>query len=433
MKTLYKIEYEGAYSNLALKEALHKAELSEVDKGFVTALVYGTIQRKITLDFYISQFSKIKLKKISKYILLILELGIYQLLFTDKVPQSAAVNESVKLAKRYGHASSAGYVNGILRSVVRCGGNLPEPKTEREKLCIKYSFPMQLAEKWIAEFGAEFADGLMQAMNEPAPYTLRVNTLKTTAEEMLRAFPESCRGRYLAEAIYCRGFDAAKSAEYKNGFVTVQDEAAMLAARVLAPKPGEVVMDMCAAPGGKTTHMAQLMENKGKILAFDIHEHKIALIEENAKRMGTGIISARCADASLFLSEYKNSADKILADVPCSGLGIIRRKPDIKLNRESIDELPKIQYNILKNAAGYLKCGGELVYSTCTIEKDENEAVIERFLDNNRDFERVDITELLPEKLRKETARKGYITLYPNVDGTDGFFIAKVKRVKSSD
>ena len=204
----------------------------------------------------------------------------------------------------------------------------------------------------------------------------------------------------------------------------------MLAAEVLAPAEGETVLDMCAAPGGKATHMAQLMNNKGKILAFDIHEHKISLIKSNAERLGIDIISAQKSDAAVLDEKYIQSADKILADVPCSGLGIIRRKPDIKWNRKEEDDFSDIQFSILENAARYLKPGGELVYSTCTIQKEENESVIKRFLEENNDFEAVDIRPNLPGNLIKATAEKGYLTLYPNTDSTDGFFIAKIKRCK---
>lgn len=427
LKVLYRIEYEDAYSNLALKEQLAKSSLDARDRAFVSALVYGVVQRKYTIEYLISSFSKIKPKKISKYILLILKIGIYQLLYMDKVPDSAAVNESVKLARRYGHASSAGFVNGILRSIEREKENLPEPKDESERIAMHYSFPLQMAKRWIELFGKDFACDLMQAMNTPPQMCLRVNELKAESDEILASLPEAHTGKYLSCAVYCGGFDLAKSKEYKNGAVTAQDEAAMLASYVLAPKAGETVIDMCAAPGGKTTHLAQIMKNQGKIFAFDIHEHKTELIKENATRMGADIIVAEQKDALVFDEKYKGTADKVLADVPCSGLGIIRRKPDIKWKKENIDGLCEIQYRILENAARYLKDGGELVYSTCTLERNENEAVVERFLKEHKNFAAADINECLPSGLKK--GKNGCITLYPNVDGTDGFFIAKLKKV----
>ena len=427
LKTLYQVEYEGAYSNLALKSQLTDSKLQGADRGLATALVYGVLQKKLMLEYIISEFSSVKLKKISKFILLILELGIYQIIFMDKIPESAAVNESVKLARRYGHTKSAGFVNALLRNVVKNRNSLPEPKDKLKRISVKYSFPEWICERWIKEFGEEFACNLMEAMNEDAKMCLRVNALKK--DDIKEKIPYICDGVYVSDAVYTSGFDVSGSEAYRNGFVTPQDEAAMLASLVLNPKEGDTVIDMCAAPGGKSTHMAEIMNNKGKIYSFDIYEHKQKIIEENAKRLGIDIISSGVLDASEYCNKYKETADKILVDAPCSGLGIIRRKPEIKWNRNPEDEFSSMQYKILENAARYLKKDGEILYSTCTVEKEENEEVIEKFLNTHPEFNAVDITELLPEKLRKDTAKKGYITLYPGIDKTDGFFIAKIKKV----
>lgn len=428
LTALYKIENDGAYANLALKEQLAHSPLSEVDKKFVTALVYGTVQRKNTLIFLIDHYSKLKLKKISKFIQLIIMMGMYQILYMDKVPESAAVNESVKLARRYGHASSAGFVNGLLRTVIRNRDNLPVPQDFFEALAVRHSLPVWLVQRWVERFGVEFAEALMDAMNREAGMSLRVNTLKTSREEVISRFPEAVKSEISADGMVCRGFDVANSREFAEGLISVQDQAAMLTAHILAPKPGETVMDLCAAPGGKSAHIAQLMENKGKILSFDIHAHKIQLIAQNANRLGIDIIHAELGNSAEFCAEYEGSADRILADVPCSGLGIIRRKPDIKWNRQADFDLLRLQYAILENAARYLKDGGELVYSTCTLEPEENEKMIEKFLSADKNFTSVDINPLLPERLRRETAEKGMITLYPHLDDTDGFFIAKLKK-----
>lgn len=421
--TLYKIEYEGAYSNIELKKALSASKLSDKDKALTTALVYGVLQRDITLEYIISSMSSVKISKISKYILLILKLGIYQLVYMDKIPESAAVNESVKLAKKYG-AKSTGFVNAILRNVAR--GNIKKPEDKYDRLAFEYSFPRELAKKWIEDFGEEDALPLMQAMNEVAPMCVRVNTLKTTVEKMTAVLPNATLGKYSANALITDGFDVQNSVEYKSGFITIQDEAAMLACEILEPKKGELVMDLCAAPGGKSTYLAQIMENDGEILSFDIYEHKIKLIEENARRLGIDIISASVGDACVFNEKYKDCADKVLADVPCSGLGIIRKKPEIKKAYKQDNNLAEIQYKILENAALYLKSGGELVYSTCTVAKEENENIVNRFLAAHKEFEAVDIKKYLPKK----SAEKGYATLYPHVDGTDGFFMAKLKKVQ---
>ena len=408
LRVLYDIEYNGAYSNLALKTAL--GECDARDRALVTALVYGVTDKRLTLDYIITRHSKLKLKKISKYIRIILRMGIYQLKFADKIPASAAVNESVKLAKRYGHASSAGFVNGVLRSVER--SEIEYPKDKTEYLSVKYSFPTELCKEWTERFGYEFTKKLMTAYSKPAPLTLRPNRLKTTPEKLLARLQENGVQSEITDGyITSAGFDIARDDLYKNGFYTVQDAAAMKASEILAPKSGETVIDMCAAPGGKTTHMAEIMENKGKIFAFDIYEHKLDLIRKNAERLGVTIIETDLRDGREFDAKYAEIADKILCDAPCSGLGIIRRKPEIKYGYDADNDLPETQRAILNNAARYLKTGGEIVYSTCTVEKRENEDVTGRFLRDNAGFEK------LYEK-----------TFYPHIDGTDGFYICKMRK-----
>ncbi len=428
MMVLYDTEFFGAYANLAVKEAFNKnRDFTKKDKAFLTTMVYGVIKYSKTIDYIIKTHSKIKLKKLSPYILTILRLGVYQLKFMDKVPVSAAVNESVNLAKRYGHRASAGFVNGVLRSVSK--SEIKYPENHDEYLEVKYSFPRWIIDKWVNDYGKDFAIELMKAMNKEPYVSLRVNDLKTTREELLEKIPKAKPSELCQLAVLSEGFDIAASAEYKNGEFIAQDISAMLASVVLAPSVGDLVLDICSAPGGKTTHLAQLMKNKGKIIACDIHEHKIEIIKENAKRMGIDIIDARRLDASVENIEFLEKFDKVLADVPCSGLGIIRRKPDIKLKKQE-SGIEKLQYKILENASRYLKIGGELVYSTCTLNKEENEKIIDRFLKENKGYEAVDITELLPENLRKPEAKSGYITFYPNIDGIDGFFISKIKRVQ---
>ncbi len=405
LKILFRVEYEGAYPNIALKDM--SDELLSHDRALVTNIVYGVINRKLTLDYIIKQKSKIKLKKLSKYILLILRMGIYQLVFMDKIPESAAVNESVKLAKRYGHSASSGYVNGILRNVSKNGFDYPKDKIGR--LSVEFSFPMWICQKWEEEFGYDFCKELMTSLAKEPMLTLRPNSLKTDAKSLCDML--NVKAQVIDGAVECEGFDIAKDKLYLDGYYTVQDIAAMAAAIALDPQEGETVIDMCAAPGGKTTHIAELMKNKGKVRAFDIYEHKIELIKKNAQRLGISIIDASVSDASILDKNLIESADRVLCDVPCSGTGIIRRKPDIKWNRKEGDNFYPIQKKILENASRYLKKGGVLVYSTCSIERNENENVTSSFLDENKNFER------LYEK-----------TYYPNVDGTDGFYICKIKK-----
>lgn len=404
---LCKTEYEGAYPNLELKKM--PRDMDRRDKALVTSLVYGVISKKLTLDYVIKSLSRIKLKKLSKYIHQILRLGIYQIMFMDKIPDGAAVNESVKLAKRYGHAASAGYVNGILRAVAR--GGIEYPKDGIQRLSVMYSFPEWLCERWTEEFGFDFAEELMKALDGEPRLTLRPNWLKTTPEELARLLSEKgTEAEVCGNAVVCGSLDVGGDELYKRGMYTVQDRAAMAAVETLAPEPGDNVIDMCAAPGGKTTYMAELMKNTGTITAFDIHEHKIRLIEENAKRLGISIIKARAADALVNDRALSETADKILCDVPCSGLGILRRKPDIKWNRSPDDSFREVQLGILSNAAGYLKPGGQLVYSTCTVERSENEEITDAFLERGG-FKK------LYEK-----------TFYPHIDGTDGFYICKLEK-----
>ncbi len=416
--TLYEIEYNSAYSNMALKEALI-SDVSGLDKAFITTLVYGVVRRKLTLDYIISRYSKTKIKKMSKFVLLVLRMGVYQIYFMDKVPDSAAVNESVKLAKRY-CGKSAGFVNGILHSVIRGRESLEYPDDKVKFLSVKYSFTEETVKNFMQY---DFCEELLEALNKEPKTTIRINRLKGT--DFALANIELEKSPLYEYARTVSGFDISSSVEYKEGKFIAQDVAAMMAVEALGPKKGDHVIDVCAAPGGKTTHIAELMENEGRISAFDIHPHKVEIIRKNAQRMGISIINAEVNDAAVLSEDLIETADKVLADVPCSGLGIIRRKPDIKWNKENISELPALQYRILENAARYLKSGGELVYSTCTLNKKENEDVICEFVKNNKEYEFVKIE--LPGTLARENS--GYITLYPNIDNTDGFFISKIKRV----
>lgn len=416
---LYKVFYEGAYSNMAVKEAL-KGGLPATDKNFIAQLVYGTVRYKLTLDYIIEQSSDIKLKKMSKYVLVILRMGVYQMYYLDKVPESAAVNESVKLANKYAFRSK-GFVNAVLRKTAKNKDTLEFPKDRIKYLSLKYSFTEEMVKKLS---GLDFCEELLKSLNREPKTTIRINTLKGSELNIENAeFSPSPLYEY---AGYVKGIDVAGSKEYNEGKFTVQDIGAMMPVLTLSPKPSEVCVDVCAAPGGKTTHMAELMQNKGKIYAFDIYSHKVELIKKNAERMGINIISAEVFDATNVYEPLIEKADKVLADVPCSGIGIISGKPDIKWNKEDVVKLPKIQLKILENASKYLKIGGELVYSTCTLYKEENECVIKEFIKNHNNFELVRIE--LPSPICHEN--EGYITLYPNITGTDGFFIAKMKRCR---
>ncbi|MEE0945164.1 MAG: 16S rRNA (cytosine(967)-C(5))-methyltransferase RsmB [Clostridia bacterium] len=417
LAVLYEIEYNDGYSNIVLKNVLNETNLDSRDRAFVSAIVYGVITKKRMLDYMIEKLSKIKLKKISKYILLILRMGLYQLKFMDKIPDSAAVNESVRLARRYGHSASAGYVNGILRTAAKTDFSVPD------NIAVRESFADECAKKLSMDY-KERAEGIMSALNKEPKMTVRTNLLKTTTDELKKLLDaENCS--YSNVGLYVKKLDTSSSKEYEKGLFTVQDVSPMVACEVLAPKKGQTVIDLCAAPGGKTTYLAELMQNEGRIFAFDIHPHRVELVIKNAKRLGIDIIDAKVSDATEFDNNLENTADRVLADVPCSGIGIARRKPELKYKTD-FGGLPEIQLAILKNGARYLKVGGELVYSTCTLYRDENERIIERFLKENDGFELVSFQELLPDGFEED--KQGIMTVLPDRTDCDGFFVAKIRR-----
>ena len=418
LNVLYKIDVDDAYSNTTLDKELNNSDLSKVDKALASELVYGVLTWKITLDEIIQRYSLIKLKKISTWILNILRLGIYQIAFLDKIPESAAVNESVKLAKKYGHEASARFVNAVLRKVSKDEVDKlieylkTKTKTDYEIISILTSHPVWLVQKLLEDYDKKFVTELLNANNITPDVTIRVNTLKTTREELKKLLDLKqidCKLGNLPDSII-----AKKLSNFEGQLYVVQDEAAQLACLKLDPKENEYILDACAAPGGKTTYIAQLMNNTGRVDAWDIHEHRSKLIKDTATKLGLTNITNRVADASEYHTQLYEKYDRVLLDVPCSGIGVIRKKPDIKWTRklEDLDSLINTQKLILECCSAYVKTGGILVYSTCTVLKDENEKQIERFLEKHKEF-----------KLLEE------IKLFPNVDGTDGFYIAKLKKI----
>ena len=403
------ILYNGKYSNIAVKEMLGKCRgMDKTEKAFFTNLVYGVISRRFTLEYVISQYSAIKLKKLARYVKIILELGFYQIIYLDKVPESAAVNECVKLSKRYCKKGSDRFINGVLRAFLKNRCVIPD-----DDLAVKYSFSQEMTEMFLEQFGYEFSDQLMQALNTPPDIMLRPNTLKTDADKLSELLEADGIENTVTDygMVISDGFDIASNRLYKEGYFTPQDRGAYTASVVLAPKEGETIIDMCSAPGGKATHIAELMKDNGNILAFDIHEHKVSLINNSAKRLGFNSINAQVGDSAVYNSELNGIADRVLCDVPCSGWGIIRRKPDIKLSHTDLCELYDIQKKILDNGAKYVKIGGCIVYSTCTVNKKENEEIISGFLSKNKNFEK--------------TYEK---TFYPNIDGCDGFYVCRLNK-----
>lgn len=410
VSVLVKIEKDNAYSNLTLKDYLKDAELSAENTAFLSALVYGVLDRRITLDYVLSKFMKTPIKKTAPFTLNVLRTALYQIMYMDKIPESAAVNEAVKIIKKSKESRNAGFVNAVLRAALREKVELPDG-SDAISLSIRYSAPVWLAESFINDYGADTAEALLKESLKPAPTVLRVNTTKTDAEElkeMLRNNGISVNsGEEENSLILEKGMDIAKNPCFLEGLFHVEDLASQKALSVLAPKPMERVLDICAAPGGKTFTMAEMMENRGEIVACDLYEHRTALIKAGAERLGLSIVKSKVADATVF-DQSIGKFDCILCDVPCSGLGVIRRKPDIKYKPESdFEELAEIQYKILTNAVKYLKKGGRILYSTCTLRSAENENLVIRFQKEYNTFRKI--------------AEK---TLMPLTDGTDGFYYA---------
>lgn len=436
IKTLFDIEEKRSFSNIKLNQYFKQYNPEPIDRAFATEILYGTIRWKLKIDYMIQKYSKLKLNKISPWVLCCIRTGVYQIYFMDKVPEFAAVNQAVELVK-IKNKKAAPFVNGVLRNILRNKNEFDkiDVKDKIKKLSIEYSHPEWFVDKFIKLYGEDFVKALMEVNNIPPGLTIRINTLKCKKEELVKILTSKgieCIDGRLDESLILKGFNSIeKSNEFSEGLFTIQDESSMLAVRVLDPKPDDKILDLCSAPGGKSTHMAQLMENRGEILSFDIHEHKLILVSENAKRLGIDIIRTRLKDATAFDEEYKDYADKVLLDAPCSGLGLMRKKPEIRwtVTQKDVIELQKIQMDIILNASNYVKKEGTLVYSTCTISQEENEDIIKFFLKNNENFELESICKYLPEDIKKDdSCSKGYIRLFPNIHASDGFFIAKLLR-----
>ena len=468
LKTLVKIEKEEGYSNIVLNQVIkeNKKILTEKDISLISEIVYGVISYKITLDEIIKKYSSIKLKKISIWILNVLRMGIYQIIFLDKIPKSAAVNESVNLAKRYGHKASSNFVNAILRKVDKKDfEELFNIKDDVERISKTTSMPEWIVKELAKNNEYKEVEEICNNLNKKPKINIRINRLKTNVDEVKEELKkqniiyntisedkEDKEDKEAEENIKniknkkikkdVKNEENTKDDEdflelekikdiennklFKNGFFTIQDISAGMTAKILSPKPNELVLDACAAPGGKTTYMAELINNKGKIIAGDIYEHRLNLIQQNAKRLGISIIETKILDATKYYKEYEAKFDKILLDVPCLGIGVIKRKPDIKWQRkpEDLQEICKIQKIILENCSKYLKTGGELVYSTCSILEEENENIIKEFVKKNQNFEikKVKNTIKIFENFIK---KEGYISIKPT-EKNDGFFICKL-------
>ena len=431
-KALYKIEKEKSYSNLTLDSVLKSSDLTQRDSAFVSALFYGVLEKKETLDNIISKFSSVRLKKIELKTLIILRMGVYQLVFMDKVPDSACVNESVKICKKERLYQSSGFVNGVLRSITRAENRfpLPDKKDTVKYYSVKYSCPEDIVKLWVDDYSQELCEQILKTLADRPPIFLRVNILKTNRDDLINQLSDEN-----VEASIIEGQDNTLQIKYtgslsdkkcfKKGMFHIQDLSSQICCDILNVQDGDIVSDVCSAPGGKALNIAQ-RTLKGKVYCYDIYEHKSKLIKVSAERLGIENIYVKKRDA---LSEIPlEMSDRILCDVPCSGLGIIRRKPEIAYKPDKgIDTLPQIQYKILENSAEYLKQGGILVYSTCTLHRAENGDVVTRFLSEHSDFEPYPIT--LPKGItRKIDEPENMVTLFPDTDGNDGFFISALRK-----
>lgn len=425
---------EGAYANLALAKVLGEVQLSDQDRRFLTELVYGTVKAKGTLDWYLEQSINCALPKVDKRVLNVLRLALYQIFYLDKVPAAAACNEAVQLVKTFGHAGMVQFTNGVLRNIVRTKDKLIFPSLEENPslhVALTYQHPEWLVNRWRYRYSLEDAIKICVYDNTNPRLSLRVNTTKITraalVEKLKQAGYEVELSKWSKDGLLGLRLGSMRELMAKFGqYLYVQDESSMLVADILNPKPHDFVLDVCSAPGGKTTHLAQKMQNKGQVLATDIHEHKLRLIEANAQRLGLTNIKTFLQDATLPVKEWQAKADCVLVDAPCSGLGVLGRRPEARWRKveKELSQFPPVQRKILANAANYVKPGGTLVYSTCTLEQDENTRVVAAFLQEQKEFRKKGFKHPLTGDMVEE------LQLLPQTDGIDGFYICLLERSK---
>ncbi|MDR0570348.1 MAG: 16S rRNA (cytosine(967)-C(5))-methyltransferase RsmB [Clostridiales Family XIII bacterium] len=418
--TLMDIERNLAYSNIALKRHIKRGRPDS--PAFVRELTYGVLKNRMYLDFIIGNFVKTPVDKLRTSDLILLRMGLYQLIFMGSVPEYAAVSATVDMAKRFSQGHD-GFINGVLRQYLRDKDYLALPERERDEvayLSVKYSYAPWIVKLWLADYGSERAEAMLAAGNKTPVFSVRVNRLRTSREEAMGKLQEKgFEARPGSRAPMCllvEGSNLLYSRLYTNGFFSVQDESSQIAAEISGASPGETVIDVCAAPGGKTLAMAERMGNKGKIHSWDVYKRRLALLERDARRLGVTIVETKTWDAARVSEEMLEAADRVFVDVPCSGLGVTRRKPEIKYKEgedgeDGLAGLHEKQRAILAASAEYVKPGGCLIYATCTISRHENQDVVNGFLKKNRAFE------------VQETAQ-----LFPDVDNMDGFFVCRMRR-----
>ncbi|HLQ73930.1 MAG TPA: 16S rRNA (cytosine(967)-C(5))-methyltransferase RsmB [Bacillota bacterium] len=437
LNVLLRIDNHGGYSHLLIDREMNLNNISEQDKRLFTEIVYGTLERKLTIDYYLEPFIK-RQKKLKDWVRMLLRMSVYQMIFLDKVPPYAIINEAVEIAKKNGHKGISSLINGVLRNIDRKGVQSTEDISDPvERLSIETSHPQWLIERWIKQYGYEVTQAIANNHLQRTLMTVRIQPLKITREQAIeQLFDEGLtveKSTLSDQGIIIQSGNVLKTRLYKEGYLTIQDESSMLVGHYLEVLRGMTVLDACSAPGGKVTHIAELMENEGYIKAYDIHKKKLKLIHEKTKSLNISIVDPVVGDArELRDKEAAESFDRILIDAPCSGLGVIRSKPDLKYSKtkEDISRLASIQQSILNNVLSLLKSDGKLVYSTCTIDKEENEYLVKQFLEENDEFE-VDPTFIasIPQSLQSGVTPYG-LQLLPQMINSDGFFITRLQRVK---
>lgn len=414
------------YTNLEIDASLSREKLSEADRSLYTALVYGVTEKKITLDYIIKTLSDRPMEKIDINTVCAVELGLYQLLFMDRIPDHAAVSETVEVCPK----SSRSFVNALLRTFIRKGKKYPLPEDKRERISVEYSVPEWLISFWEERYGEEKALSLCESTSHhPKRVSLRVNTLRTDSRRCVELLGEGAEiSPYDGDVILFSGDTSLMRRGIGEGLWFVEDVASRLAVKCLSPRCGDTVIDCCSAPGGKSFSIAIDMENSGKLYSFDLHENKLSLIRKGAERLGISVIETEARDARTPDTSLAGTADCVLCDVPCSGLGVIAKKPDIKYKApEDISRLAEIQYSILNASCAYVKSGGTLVYSTCTLNPDENEKIFTRFLREHSEFSPRDFS--FGDKVSSE----GMTTFFPDEGEYDGFFVARARRNDTND
>jgi 16S rRNA (cytosine967-C5)-methyltransferase len=438
LEILMQVTNQQEYSHVAIRNVLKKYQyLDKKDRAFIQKVAKGTIERKILLDYMISQFSSVNIKKIRPVIKNILRMSVYQMMFLDYIPDAPILHEGVKLAERKGFKNLKGFVNGILRNMSRQKDKIAFPKKEEgvdAYLSILYSMPLWIVQEWLSAYGEEKTECILKGLIEQRPVTIRWNSKKGTMDNLTKRLVEEkvwvAPVKSFPYAFEIRKIDwVGGLSSFKEGLFTVQDVSSMLAVEATEAKKGMHVLDICAAPGGKAAFLSQLVGEEGRVIARDLGKHKIALMEERFQRLGLNNIQTMSQDALEKTKELEGWADVIIADVPCSGLGVAGRKPDIKyrITKEDQEKLSQLQREMIKTIYPYLKQGGTLIYSTCTIGKRENEDNVQWILEN-LPLKAVDFTHCLPEEYKDGTVQKGYIQLLPGIHPCDGFFIARFTR-----